>query len=495
MAQQNLDFGTAAANDGETLASAFLKIQENFEELYADVEPAAILASLLTVDGTGSGLDADLLDGQSAAFYSAATVSGTAAAILASLLTVDGAGSGLDADLLDGKTTGTSGNVVPLLDGANTWTAVQTLNANGLTGPHINAICDDGVRQPDIAATGYGAAGGGIFHSRRARGSVASPTQLLAGDEIGGFGGRPYTSGGSFLSSSPASIHFLVAEDQTASNNSGYLRFLTTPLLTAVADRKTRLTITHDGVVWAQDEGTHNPLVPRQTKPWTDARFLAVGEGASGKTGASVGAVFYGGADSRTAGFRGGTARGTAASPTATQADDYLVYLGGHPYETTTPGFTDGAKGLVGIKAIENATNAAQGTYITFEITPATTTTRAEKLRLTASNLQPGANDGTALGASGTAFSDAFLASGAVINFAAGNFTLTHSSGLLTASGPLAVSGTAAGIYSGSGSPEGAVAAGIGSIYLNTAGGTDTSLYTKGSGAGTNTGWVAVDNV
>lgn len=50
------------------------------------------------------------------------------------------------------------------------------------------------------------------------------------------------------------------------------------------------------------------------------------------------------------------------------------------------------------------------------------------------------------------------------------------------------------GIYQGSGSPEGVVTAATGSIYLNTAGGTDTSLYTKGSGAG-NTGWVAVDNV
>lgn len=45
------------------------------------------------------------------------------------------------------------------------------------------------------------------------------------------------------------------------------------------------------------------------------------------------------------------------------------------------------------------------------------------------------ANDSGALGASGTAFSDLFLASGAVINFAAGNVTLTHSSGVLTLGG------------------------------------------------------------
>lgn len=51
------------------------------------------------------------------------------------------------------------------------------------------------------------------------------------------------------------------------------------------------------------------------------------------------------------------------------------------------------------------------------------------------------ANDGSALGASGTAWSDLFLASGAVIDFAASNYTLTHSSGVLTASGVITAGG------------------------------------------------------
>lgn len=62
---------------------------------------ASILAAIKTVDGAGSGLDADLLDGQSGAYYLAASAY-TAADVLAKLLTVDGAGSGLDADTLDG---------------------------------------------------------------------------------------------------------------------------------------------------------------------------------------------------------------------------------------------------------------------------------------------------------------------------------------------------------------------------------------------------------
>lgn len=43
----------------------------------------------------------------------------------------------------------------------------------------------------------------------------------------------------------------------------------------------------------------------------------------------------------------------------------------------------------------------------------------------------------------------------------------------------------------GAGSPEGAVAAQIGSLYTRTDGGANTTLYVKESGVGTNTGWVA----
>jgi hypothetical protein len=44
-------------------------------------------------------------------------------------------------------------------------------------------------------------------------------------------------------------------------------------------------------------------------------------------------------------------------------------------------------------------------------------------------------------------------------------------------------------LFSGTGSPEAAVTAGIGSLYLRTDGGAGTSLYVKESGAG-NTGWI-----
>lgn len=46
-------------------------------------------------------------------------------------------------------------------------------------------------------------------------------------------------------------------------------------------------------------------------------------------------------------------------------------------------------------------------------------------------------------------------------------------------------------VFQGVGTPEASVAAGVGSLYMRTDGGTDTSIYRKESGSG-DTGWVAV---
>lgn len=64
-----------------------------------------------------------------------------------------------------------------------------------------------------------------------------------------------------------------------------------------------------------------------------------------------------------------------------------------------------------------------------------TATLMAATTSLTSASILASSDDSGALGASGTAFSDLFLASGAVINFNAGDITLTHSANLLTFAG------------------------------------------------------------
>lgn len=74
-----------------------------------------------------------------------------------------------------------------------------------------------------------------------------------------------------------------------------------------------------------------------------------------------------------------------------------------------------------------------------------------------------------------------------VINVAAGT---SFSNALqIKTSGAIGVKGTAAEIHSGTGSPEGAVEAPRGSIFMRTDGGAGTSLYVKESGT-TSSGWV-----
>lgn len=76
-------------------------------------------------DGSGSGLDADLLDGQEGAYYTNITArlgytplnaaNYTAADVRTKLLGVDGSGSGVDADLLDGQEGSWYANIIARL--------------------------------------------------------------------------------------------------------------------------------------------------------------------------------------------------------------------------------------------------------------------------------------------------------------------------------------------------------------------------------------------
>lgn len=55
---------------------------------------------------------------------------------------------------------------------------------------------------------------------------------------------------------------------------------------------------------------------------------------------------------------------------------------------------------------------------------------------------------------------------------------------------PAGVTALSGPVYQGTGTPEAAVAAPIGSLYINLSGGASTTLYVKTSGTG-DTGWTA----
>lgn len=80
------------------------------------------------------------------------------------------------------------------------------------------------------------------------------------------------------------------------------------------------------------------------------------------------------------AGINTFSARGTAASPSATQASDVLYFMGGRGFGTTA--WDAGSKAAIQFVASQAHTDTANGTYITLETTPNNSTTRAEHLRV-----------------------------------------------------------------------------------------------------------------
>jgi hypothetical protein len=83
------------------------------EDPYADLGADEILTKLLTVDGSGSGLDADKVRGTTPTATGLSALSAAnAGALLGLILPADGSGSGLDADLVRATTPAAHGLLI-----------------------------------------------------------------------------------------------------------------------------------------------------------------------------------------------------------------------------------------------------------------------------------------------------------------------------------------------------------------------------------------------
>lgn len=153
-------------------------------------------------------------------------------------------------------------------------------------------------------------------------------------------------------------------------------------------------------------------------------------EKSATELGVSIGAALVGGFDA-TGVFVGlaGTLTGTLKFNGATSGTVTIQSAAAAGTWTLTLPTTDGNSGEF---------LQTNGSGVTTWAVPAGTgaNTALSNLASVAINttLLPGSNDGAALGSATLSFSDLFLASGAVVNFANGNSVLTHSSGILTVS-------------------------------------------------------------
>lgn len=142
----------------------------------------------------------------------------------------------------------------------------------------------------------------------------------------------------------------------------------------------------------------------------------------------------------------GGVINWNNGDVTVTHSADALAFAGassGYTFDAViSPAANDGAALGTGLLSFSDVF-LALGAVINFDNGDVTVTHSANLLAFAGASsgytfdavVKPAANDGAALGVSGTAFSDLFLASGGVINWDAGDVTITHSANTLSFGG------------------------------------------------------------
>jgi hypothetical protein len=223
-----------------------------------------------------------------------------------------------------------------------------------------------------VLATTYAATSQGSgFFARKARGTLATPTAVQNGDTLGLFAAGGYGAT-HFGTLNAGGIGIRAAENWTDSAQGTSMNFSVTP--TGSTTPLTALTMTPSGNVGM---GTASP-------------------------GGALEIVRQGSADILTTGFNGSTssivtrsARGLAATPSATLFGDLLGVFGGGGYDGTS--FTFALAGMAPMAA-EDWTSTAHGTALILGTTPVGTTQIQPRLGILDSG---NVGIGTPLGAGG----------------------------------------------------------------------------------------------
>ncbi len=111
-----------------------------------------------------------------------------------------------------------------------------------------------------------------------------------------------------------------------------------------------------------------------------DGTFRSSVEYSASVPGGAMSAVTYGANAAAYSRWAARRARGTRASPTATQSGDVLARIGAGGYGATA--FASQSTAFMEAVANQNFTDAAQGTYLYFATTPDASTTPVERMRL-----------------------------------------------------------------------------------------------------------------
>lgn len=164
------------------------------------------------------------------------------------------------------------------------------------------------------------------------------------------------------------------------SASTGYLGIgTTTPTtpLSVVGDSLVTATSTVQSKLFVGTRGTNTTF-----GPWSGGtgfgNFVSSCDGCGATGGNLLAIANFGGG---TAGINTFSARGTTASPTATQSGDDIYFMGGRGHGSTT--WANGSKVAINMEASQTWTDSAQGTQLSLETTPNNSTTRAVRVQVT----------------------------------------------------------------------------------------------------------------
>lgn len=264
----------------------------------------------------------------------------------------------------------------------NNFTVNKNISAlpTGPTGVAVQVGGADGTVASSVVDA-FGVGGIPVFNTRYARNTAASPSAVQSGDTLGILGGMG--RGTTVYSGANVQVRFNATQTFTDTAQGTRASIWTTPNGSTNAgtveafrvdqDKSTQTlgllkagptadTNSTDSTIVISNNSTklplHNPAV-NANEQWV-AQFGIV-DGSPGGFGIDTfGTVAFGVMDFR-------AARGTAASPSALQAGDFIGVVGGLGYGTTR--YTGGAAQMR-YYAAENFTDTTAGAYISFLTTP-----------------------------------------------------------------------------------------------------------------------------
>jgi hypothetical protein len=142
----------------------------------------------------------------------------------------------------------TAGTTAISVDASQNVAVTSALNIGASSGGSINLYDQGGTAYSAYTYNSATTTGGAIIRLNRARGTIASPSQILANDTIGGLRGFGYTSAGAF-SAGGARIELCAAENFTSTNQGTLINFGTTAIGSTGASVTTQMTIGPDGTI------------------------------------------------------------------------------------------------------------------------------------------------------------------------------------------------------------------------------------------------------